>query len=175
MLSTCNTDTTPTQPHRNSNTHRTKNNTTNVVIQRSSRKLLMMDILISETCWAHKKWNKIASDIKSVFYSSTIQLINLTFREPCIVMYSYNKSQQDALFLKFIVIKDSTYFGQIYCASSGVSTLYTQQWVLSWYLCWLSARADLSETCRVPYQTKLEKQCILLAFIVRTQKPLCRL
>ena len=27
-------DTTPTQPHRNSNTHRTKNDTTNVVIQK---------------------------------------------------------------------------------------------------------------------------------------------
>jgi len=40
-----NTDTTPTQPHRNSNTHRTKNNTTNVVIQQNSRNLLMMDIL----------------------------------------------------------------------------------------------------------------------------------
>ena len=35
-----------------------------------SRELLMMDILMSETCWAHKKWNKIASDIKLVFYSS---------------------------------------------------------------------------------------------------------
>jgi len=46
----CNTDTTPTQPHRNSNTHRTKNNTTNVSIQQNSRKLLMMDILMSETC-----------------------------------------------------------------------------------------------------------------------------
>jgi len=34
----CNTDTTPT-----------KNNTTNVVIQQNSRKLLMMDILMSET------------------------------------------------------------------------------------------------------------------------------
>jgi len=32
------------------NTHRTKNNTTNVVIQQNSRKLLMMDILMSETC-----------------------------------------------------------------------------------------------------------------------------
>ena len=31
----------------------------------------MMDILMSETCWIHKKWNKIASDIKLVFYSST--------------------------------------------------------------------------------------------------------
>ena len=48
--SSCNTDTTPTQPHRNSNTHRTKNNTTNVVIEQNSRKLLMMDILMSETC-----------------------------------------------------------------------------------------------------------------------------
>jgi len=60
----CNTDTTPTHPHRISNTHRTKNNTTNVVIQQNSRKLRMMDILMSEKCWAHKKWNKIASDIK---------------------------------------------------------------------------------------------------------------
>ena len=31
----------------------------------------MMDILMSETCWAHKKWNKIASDIQLVFHSST--------------------------------------------------------------------------------------------------------
>jgi len=83
--SACNTDTTPTQPHWNSNTHRTKNNTTNVVIQQNSRKLLMMDILMSETCWAHKKWDKIASDIKLVFYSPTITMmhgpinISLTF------------------------------------------------------------------------------------------------
>jgi len=35
--------------------HRTKNNTTNVVIQQNSHKLLMMDILMSEICLAHKK------------------------------------------------------------------------------------------------------------------------
>ena len=75
-FSACHTDTTPIQPHRNSNTQRTKNNTTNVVIQQNSRKLLMMDILMSETCWAHKKWNKIASDIKLVFYSSTITMMH---------------------------------------------------------------------------------------------------
>jgi len=74
QASACNTDTTPTQPHRNSNTHRT-NNTMNVVIQQNSRKLQMMDILMCETCWAHKKWNKIASDIKLVFYSSTIKMM----------------------------------------------------------------------------------------------------
>ena len=45
QASASNTDTTPTQPHRNSNTHRTKNNMTNVVIQQSSRKILMKDIL----------------------------------------------------------------------------------------------------------------------------------
>ena len=77
QASACNNDTTPTQPHRNYNTHRTKNNTTNVVIQQISRKLLMMDILMSETCWAHKKWSKITSDIKLVFYSSNKSVYDL--------------------------------------------------------------------------------------------------
>ena len=36
----------------------------------------MMGILMSETCWAHKKWNKIASDIKLVFYSSTVTMMH---------------------------------------------------------------------------------------------------
>ena len=44
--------------------------TTYVVIHQHSRKLLKMDILMSETCWAHNKWNNIASDIKLVFHSS---------------------------------------------------------------------------------------------------------
>ena len=72
----CNTDTTPNQPHWNSNTRRTKKYTTNVVTQQNSRKLLMMDILMSETCWAHKKWNNIASDIQLVFYSSTATMMH---------------------------------------------------------------------------------------------------
>ena len=33
-------------------------------------------VLMSETCWAHKKWNKTASDIKLVFYSSTITMMH---------------------------------------------------------------------------------------------------
>jgi len=36
-----------------------------------------------------------------------------------------NKSQRDALFLKFILVKNSTYCGQTYCPSSLLSTLYT--------------------------------------------------
>ena len=42
------------------------------------------------------------------------------------MIYSYNKSQRDALFLNFILIKNSTCFRQTYYPSSGVSTLYTQ-------------------------------------------------
>jgi len=46
----CNTDSTQTQPHQISNTQLTENKTTDVVIQQHSRKLLMMDVLMSETC-----------------------------------------------------------------------------------------------------------------------------
>ena len=74
--SACKTNTTQTQPHQISNIQRTENKTTDVVIQQHSRKLLMMDILMSETCWAPKKWNKIASDIMLVFHSSTITMMH---------------------------------------------------------------------------------------------------
>ena len=52
---------------KNSNTQWTENKTTDVVIHQHSRRLLKMDILMSETCWVHNKWNKIASDIKFGF------------------------------------------------------------------------------------------------------------
>ena len=84
--SACNKVTTPTQPHWNSNAHRTNNNMTNVVIQQNSHKLLMTDILMSETCWAHKKWNKIASDIKLVFDSSTITMTHGPINIKCHVL-----------------------------------------------------------------------------------------
>ena len=62
---------------KNSNTQRTENKTTDVVIHQHSRKLLKMGILMSETCRAHNKWNKITSDIKLVFHSSTISFLCL--------------------------------------------------------------------------------------------------
>ena len=71
LLLMCKTNTTQNQPHQISNIQRTENKTTDVVIRQHSRKLHMMDILMSETCWAHKKWNKTASGIKLVFHSST--------------------------------------------------------------------------------------------------------
>ena len=45
------------------------------------------------------------------------------------MIYSYNTSQQDALFLYFILVKNSTCFVQAYSPSSGVLILYTQQLV----------------------------------------------
>jgi len=57
----------------------------------------------------------------AVFLGIIIQY--LAFRGHCIVIYSYNKSQQEALFLKFILVKNSTCFSQTYCPSSGVLTL----------------------------------------------------
>jgi hypothetical protein len=123
--------------------------------------------------------------------STEMHFMILTFRGPCIMIYSYNKSQWDALFLKFILMKNSTCFGQIYCPSSGVSTLYTaigifhasyvgclladnqhnqhDKYLVLCIKCWDSWwwTVDLSETCRVIYQNKLEKQCISLAFIIR--------
>jgi len=42
-------------------------------------------------------------------------------------LISYNKNQRDALFLNFILVKNSTCFRQIYCPSCGVSILYSQQ------------------------------------------------
>ena len=74
--SACNTDTTQNQPHQVSISQRTENKATDVVIQQHGHELLMMDILMSETCSAHNKWNKIASDIKLVFHSSTITMIH---------------------------------------------------------------------------------------------------
>ena len=64
-----------TSRNKSSNTQRTENKTTDVVIHQHSRGLLKMDILMSETCWAHNKWNKTTSDIKLVFHSPTSRAV----------------------------------------------------------------------------------------------------
>jgi len=43
-------DTTLVEPHPNSNTQQSENETANVVVHQHSRKLLKMDILMPETC-----------------------------------------------------------------------------------------------------------------------------
>jgi len=45
------------------------------------------------------------------------------------MIYPYNKSQQDALFLNFILVNNSTCFRQTYRPSSGVLIWHSQQLV----------------------------------------------
>jgi len=52
------------------------------------------------------------------------------------VLYSYNRRQQDALFLNFILVNNSTRFGQTYCPSSEVLALHSQQFVFVILVMW---------------------------------------
>jgi hypothetical protein len=51
----------------------------------------------------YRKPGEGSSGLKHAALKEIINIC-LTFRGPCIVIYSYNKSQQDALFLYFILI-----------------------------------------------------------------------
>ena len=107
-----------TSRNKNSNTQRTENKTTDVVIHQHTRKLLKMDILMSETCWAHNKWNKIASDIKLVFNSSTIAMmhgpINIRVSSP--INKFYNLVLQD----KFLPCISSQSSLPLHCTSHRI-------------------------------------------------------
>ena len=61
----------------------------------------------------------------------------LTFGGPRIVIYSYNTSQRDSLFLKFIFGKELYMFrtGPLSIIRS-ISTLYTRNRYLSFEFCW---------------------------------------
>jgi len=89
---------------------------------------------------------------------------------------------------KFILSWNSTCFGQFVCPSSGVYSLYTQQWYMpyrfvdsclqtcrtcvsaertvQWINSWWWAD-EVSETCRVSWQNKLVKLVHLFGFITK--------
>jgi len=87
----------------------------------------VVDGAIDHTPTAGRLWLCAVNESHVIMQQQLI--IHLTFRGPCIVIYSYNATQRDALFLNFILVKNSTCFGQIYCPSSGVLILYSQQQV----------------------------------------------
>ena len=99
-------------------------------------------------------------------------------------------------FQKFILTWNSTCFGQFLCPSSGVYSLYTQQWYMSYRfvefssMTWSCSKAvykpvwhtpllsvqwinswwwtdELSETCRVSWQNKFVKLVHLVGFITK--------
>jgi len=63
-----------------------------------------------------------------IFYAKFITLVIFTCSTHLIflVLIISNKSQQDAPFFNFILVRNSTCFGQTYCPSSGVLILYSQ-------------------------------------------------
>ena len=83
--------------------------------------------IISQTPWFLREGgpSNVCFNFSTIFVWN-ISHLRKSQQDMIINSYSYNKSQWDALFLKFILVKNSTCFGQIYCPSSGVSTLYTQ-------------------------------------------------
>ena len=86
-------------------------------------------------------------------------------------------------FHKFILSWNSTCYGQFLCPSSGVYSLYTQQWYMSyrfvdrpvWHIPLLSVQwikswwwtEEMSEICRVSWQNKVVKLVHLVGFITK--------
>jgi len=48
------------------------------------------------------------------------------------VRFLYNKTNQMHQFLKYVPARNSTCFGQFLCPSSGVYSLYTRHWCISY-------------------------------------------
>ena len=80
----CNTDTTPTQPHRKSNTHRTKNNTTNVVIEQNSRKSKFSFENLKHIITQSYQFYGIVKNINSMWYLPCVEHHNqITWLQVC--------------------------------------------------------------------------------------------
>jgi hypothetical protein len=117
-----------------------QNKTTDVVTHRHSCKLLKMDILMSKTCWAHNKWNKIASDFKLVFHSSTVNLLTpndsymgrtapLTSKRFILYFYSTNIDTEYfkyALYSQFFSLQNAVCFIMLTCLVPVLFTFYIQ-------------------------------------------------
>jgi hypothetical protein len=106
-----------------------------------------------------------------------------------------NKTNQMHYFPKFSPTWNSTCFGQFFCPSSGVYSLYTRHWCMSYrfvesFRSWSCSKAvykpvwripvpsvqwinswwwaeELPETCRFSYRSKFEKLVHLVGFILK--------
>jgi len=78
--------------------------------------------MIGPVCYVHlPAFRKFHVSKFSVFF------FNLASRGPCIVMYCYNKSQRNALFLKFIFGIEIQMFWTGFLSIVRSLVLYTQQ------------------------------------------------
>ena len=90
-------------------------NTTHEITQRISRKLLRMDVLTSETCWA---WNKIASDIKLVYLYS---ITGFSFQPTSLIQAPVGNWNIVGWYLCGMVIWDS-------CIGQSPLRIYSEDW-----------------------------------------------
>jgi len=106
------------------------------VIQQNSRKLLMIDLLMSETCWAHKKWNKNSKWHQVGLLFSTTMSINLQTMSINLQMPNVNYSGRTApltskvafyiyLFNKYFSSKCSLFHNSNMFGSCIIHILYT--------------------------------------------------
>ena len=131
-----------------------------VVIHQHSRKLLEMDILMSETCWAHK-WNKIASDIKLVFHSSTILvqsfgLLNHFFPSSSILDKGLPIWHVQPLYLFFNIILPAYLWSSRWPLWSGFPAVYCFDHSCFWH----------SFDVPIPYHTILAYSVITSSYII---------
>ena len=108
-----------------------QNKMTDVVIQQHSRKLLMVDILMSETCWAHKKWNKIASDVNLLTPNDPYmgRTAPLTSKRCILYIYSTNICTEyfkHALHCPFFSLQNAVCFIMLTCLVPVLFTFYIQ-------------------------------------------------
>ena len=73
-------------------------------------------------------------------------------------IFLLKKSQQDVLFLKFILVKNSTCFGQNYCPSSGVLILYSQQLVFVMLVMLTVCQRPRQQTVNITSMTVASRQ-----------------
>ena len=74
---------------------------------------------------AEKYYGNLVSDMLRFMKQDLHQIQLKDVLGSCLLLFqqwfnSDNKDQRDALFLNFILVKNSTCFGQTYCPSSGV-------------------------------------------------------
>ena len=95
----------------------------------------IQEVLISNLHQFTLYSDQVFSSVLGVHSRFQTHTHNWTVRGPCIMIHSYNKGQRDALFLKFILIENSTFFGtDLLSIIRSLNTIHSNRY-LSWQLC----------------------------------------
>ena len=108
----------------------------------------MMDKLMSETCWAQKKWNKTASDIKLVFHSSTITMmhgpINIGFSDKVCTEHQ----NTHFMFNRFFVRKSCRLWENVEKYGTAGQSIHDNITRRMRFACWITEATDKTPRIR---------------------------